>query len=287
MNVFNIFPILLSLNSITINNNLVKKIVFLLSLILIISCKKKENNNSDKTIADSAEQPAEIAKKEKKDHQLRNIKKAEITPNVDGDMNDAIWNETKWYPMDQNWIGEFPDVNDFFGRYKMAWTPEALYILVEIKDDVLYDQYKDPLKLWWDDDCVEIFIDADNSGGEHQYNNNAFAYHVALDGNVIDLDASKKPLLYNNHVKMKRKTDGDVTVWEFEMIVFDDTYEEGKANDPVVLSKDQKLGFAIAYNDNDASKERENFMGSVFVPGEDKNQGWINADIFGTIVLVE
>ncbi|MGY3793570.1 sugar-binding protein [Aquimarina sp. 433] len=264
-----------------------KKIVFLLSLILIISCKKKENNNSDKTIADSTEQPLEIAKKEKKDHQLRNIKKAEITPTIDGDMNDPIWNETKWYPMDQNWIGEFPDVNDFFGRYKMAWTPEALYILVEIKDDVLYDQYKDPLKLWWDDDCVEIFIDADNSGGEHQYNNNAFAYHVALDGNVVDLDASKKPLLYNNHVKMKRKTDGDVTVWEFEMIVFDDTYEEGKTNDPVVLSKDQKLGFAIAYNDNDASKERENFMGSVFVPGEDKNQGWINADIFGTIVLVE
>ncbi len=276
----------LKIQFINYNTQTLKKIAFILSLIILISCKNQEPKSSDKTIADSTEKTA-LPKKEKKDHQIRDIKKAEIAPNVDGDMDDPIWNQTKWYPMDQNWIGEFPDIKDFFGRYKMTWTPEALYILVEIKDDILYDQYKDPLKLWWDDDCVEIFIDADNSGGEHQYNNNAFAYHVALDGNVVDLDSQKKPLLYNNHVKMKRTTKDDVSIWEFELTVYDDTYQEGKANDPVVLSKDQKLGFAIAYNDNDTSKERENFMGSVFVPGEDKNQGWINADIFGTIVLIE
>ncbi|MFD2561371.1 sugar-binding protein [Aquimarina rubra] len=263
-----------------------KKLTIILVLAFIIGCKKEGNSNSGKVIAD-VNKKTTLKKQEKKDHQIRQIKKAEIAPNVDGNMDDPIWNETKWYPMDQNWIGEFPDFKDFLGRYKMTWTPEALYILVEIKDDILYDQHKDPLKLWWDDDCVEIFIDADNSGGEHQYNNNAFAYHIALDGNVVDLDSQKKPVLYNNHVTTKRITDGDVTVWEFELIVYDDTYEEGKTNDPVVLSKDQKLGFAIAYNDNDSSKERENFMGSVFVPGQDKNQGWINADIFGTIVLVE
>ncbi|WP_378172143.1 sugar-binding protein [Aquimarina sp. SS2-1] len=263
-----------------------KKLIILLVLTLIIGCKNKNSHNSGKVIADVNEKAA-LKKQEKKDHQVRQIKKAEIAPNVDGKMDDPIWNETKWYPMDQNWIGEFPDVKDFFGRYKMTWTPEALYILVEIKDDILYDQYKDPLKLWWDDDCVEIFIDADNSGGEHQFNNNAFAYHIALDGNVIDLDSQKKPVLYNNHVKTRRITNGDVSVWEFELIVYDDSYQEGKTNDPVILSKDQRLGFAIAYNDNDNSKERENFMGSVFVPGEDKNQGWINADIFGTIILEE
>jgi len=264
----------------------VKRIAIILVLALAVCCKSEENKNSEKAVVDTKEQLTGI-KKEKKDHQIREIKKAEIAPNLDGDMNDPIWNQTQWHPMDQNWIGEFPDFKDFLGRYKMTWTPEALYILVEIKDDTLYDQHKDPLKLWWDDDCVEIFIDADNSGGEHQYNNNAFAYHIALDGNVVDLDSQKKPVLYNNHVITKRKTEGDVSVWEFELTVYDHTYQEGKTNDPVVLSKNQKLGFAIAYNDNDASKERENFMGSVFVPGEDKNQGWINADIFGTIVLVE
>ncbi|KAA1248187.1 sugar-binding protein [Aquimarina sp. RZ0] len=225
--------------------------------------------------------------RQKKDHQIREVKIANIVPNLDGKTDDPVWDERKWYPMDQAWIGEYPSVDDFFGRYKIAWTPEAIYILVEIKDNILLDQYKSPTKLWWDDDCVEIFIDADNSGGIHQFNNNAFAYHVALDGNVIDLDAQEKPVLYNDHVTTRRTTTGNVSVWEFELIVYDDTYEEGKTNDAVILARDQKLGFAIAYNDNDTSKERENFMGSVFVPGDDKNQGWINADIFGTIVLTE
>jgi len=262
-----------------------KKIALLCILLLAICCKKEKGNTPEKTVATIEKKS--VAKHVKKDHQIRKIKKAEITPNVDGNMDDPIWNKTQWYPMDQNWIGEFPDQKDFLGRYKMAWTPEALYVLVEIKDDTLYDQHKDPLTLWWDDDCVEIFIDADNSGGGHQFNNNAFAYHIALDGNVVDLDAKEQPILYNNHVTTKRVTQKDVSIWEFELIVYDDTYEEGKTNDAVVLSKDQKIGFAIAYNDNDSSKERENFMGSVFVPGEDKNQGWINADIFGTIVLTE
>jgi len=265
----------------------VKKLILTTLVVLLICCKKEEKEKSEKIVATASTEQEVIKKQEKKDHQIREIKKAEIAPNVDGNINDPIWSQSKWYPMDQNWIGEFPDIKDFLGRYKMTWTPEAIYILVEIKDDILLDQYKDPLKLWWDDDCVEIFIDADNSGGEHQFNNNAFAYHIALDGNVIDLDASEKPALYNNHVITKRVTTEDVSIWEFKLTVFDDSYQEGKANDAVVLSRNQKLGFAIAYNDNDVSKERENFMGSVFVPGEDKNQGWINADIFGTIVLVE
>ena len=66
----------------------------------------------------------------------------------------------------------------------VAWTVENL--LAEIKDDKLIDLNKDPLKAWWDDDCLEIFIDADNSGGGHQFTHNAFAYHVALDGNVVE-----------------------------------------------------------------------------------------------------
>ncbi len=257
-----------------------------IALLLIFGC----NNESKTAIKKSFALTATIDSSDrspKVDHQIREVKKATIVPKIDGDMNDPIWNEVIWYGLDQKWLGAPYKFDDFFGRYKLVWTPEALYLLVEIKDNILYDQNKDPLTLWWDDDCVEIFVDADNSGGGHQYNNNAFAYHVALDGNVVDLGEDQKPLLYNNHVTTKRVTKNDVSVWEFEIIVYDDTYKEGQINDPVVLTKDQKLGFALAYNDNDGSKERENFIGSVFVPGEDKNQGWINADIFGTIILRE
>ena len=73
------------------------------------------------------------------------------------------------------------------------------------------------------------------------------------------------------------------------MFLFDEkTYNEGSTeNTPLKLTPNKEVGFALAYCDNDGSEERENFIGSVFVPGEDKNQGYKNADIFETIILTE
>jgi hypothetical protein len=52
-----------------------------------------------------------------------------------------------------------------------------------------------------------------------------------------------------------------------------------------MLNSSKKMGFALAYCDNDYSQERENFMGSVQVKGQDKNRGWIDAGIFGLLSL--
>lgn len=223
----------------------------------------------------------------KRDHQLREVSKAIIAPTVDGIANDPAWESISWNPLDQRWLGEEYTDQDFQGRYKLTWTPEALYLLAEIQDDIIYDHYEDPLQLWWDDDCLEIFIDADNSGGGHQFTHNAFAYHVALDGNVVDLAPGEIPTLYNSHVSSKHITEGNTTIWECAILVYEDTYKDGGVNDPKILEASQKMGFALAYCDNDASKERENFIGSVTVEGKNKNRGWIDAGIFGTIVLKE
>ncbi|XLS28138.1 sugar-binding protein [Flavobacteriaceae bacterium M23B6Z8] len=223
----------------------------------------------------------------KKDHQLITVKKADEAPILDGIADDECWKNASWLPLDQNWLGNYYSSTDFSGRYKLTWTNEALFLLVEIQDDKLFDQYQDPLKFWWDDDCVEVFVDEDNSGGPHQFSHNAFAYHVALDGNVVDIAPDKEGRLYNDHVISKRTTKGDKSVWELSVLLYDDTYKDDQENIPVSLKTGKKLGFALAYCDNDYSKERENFIGSVFVPGEDKNQGWINADIFGTLQLEE
>ena len=223
----------------------------------------------------------------KEDHQLLTVKKTATPPTLDGVAMDNCWNLASWQPLDQNWLGEAYSVEDFNGRYKLSWDENYLYLLVEITDDVLYDNYKDPLKLWWDDDCVEVFVDEDNSGGLHQFNHNAFAYHIALDGNVVDLAPDREPRLYNEHIKSARVTNGNLTTWELAIALHKDSYKDGEENKPATLKSGKKVGFALAYCDNDASKERENFIGSVFVPGEDKNQGWINADIFGTLVLEE
>jgi hypothetical protein len=50
--------------------------------------------------------------------------------------------------------------------------------------------------------------------------------------------------------------------------------------------KDKKIGFMLAYCDNDTSVERENFIGSIPIAGPEKNVGWINASVFGKYVLM-
>jgi hypothetical protein len=222
---------------------------------------------------------------QKKDINILEVRRALMTPKIDGIANESIWNHTSWQPLEERWIGEPYDETDFKGRFKLTWNRKALFLLVEIADDMLIDQYPNPLERWWDDDCVEIFIDEDNSGGEHQFNHNAFAYHVALDGNVVDMSPEKVGKLYNNHVQSKHITRGNTTTWEMKISIFDDSYNERSNNNPAKLYAGKRIGFALAYCDNDNSTERENFIGSIAVEGEDKNRGWIDANIFGTLLL--
>ncbi|SHH41792.1 DUF6265 family protein [Winogradskyella jejuensis] len=220
-------------------------------------------------------------------NQLIEVKKAAVTPIIDGKANEAVWGKSEWQPINQLWLGEAYSQVDFQGRYKLAWTEDALYLLAEITDDILLDKEKDPLKAWWDDDCLEIFVDEDNSGGNHQFNHNAFAYHIALDGNVVDMSTEEKGILFNSHITSKRITARNQSVWEVKISLYDDTYNESETNFPVKLSANKNVGFALAYCDNDNSATRENFIGSVKVEGEDKNRGWIDANIFGTLLLVD
>jgi hypothetical protein len=221
------------------------------------------------------------------DESITIVEKAKIIPQIDGIADDSCWENAKWQPLDQIWLGETPSAEDFKGQYKLSWSEEALYLLVEITDDVLFDQHEDPLTLWWDDDCVEVFVDEDNSHGEHQFNHNAFAYHVAMDGNVVDLGPDEKPHLYNDHVISKKTTNGNTSIWELSIKLFDDSFVDGKTNTPRKLKAGETIGFALAYCDNDGSKERENFIGSEVVEGDDKNRGWIDAGIFGDLLLKE
>jgi len=217
--------------------------------------------------------------------QLLEVQRSEGPIIIDGVADEAIWSQSDWHALDQVWLGAALTSKDFEGRYKLGWKEDALYLLAEIKDDKLIDIYENPLTQWWDDDCLEIFIDEDNSGGEHQFNHNAFAYHIALDGNVVDMSTKKEGKLYNSHIESKLKTEGNTTIWEVKIGIYKDSYSDDSENEPVKLMAGKNIGFALAYCDNDTSELRENFIGSVYVDGEDKNRGWIDANIFGTLVL--
>lgn len=121
---------------------------------------------------------------------------------------------------------------------------------------------------------------------DHQYNHNAFAYHLSLDNQAIDIGTDKKPRNYSHHVQSQWRQYPDKLVWEVAIDIYPDTYrDDAPDNEPVKLTAGKVMGFMVAYCDNDGSEIRENFIGSEVVADGPKDRGWIDAGIFGALIL--
>ena len=233
--------------------------------------------------------------------------KTQTPISIDGKNNDTSWEQATWQSLNHLILGDAPLSDDFSGQFKILWDERQLYLLVEVIDDVLFDQHADPLHLYWDDDCLEIFIDEDASGGNHQFNFNAFAYHIALDNQVVDIasnnkDGSTNFVLLNDHIKSvwrRSAVKPNNIIWEVALSVYDDSFtlnttalsatSHQKSQQAVKLSLGKTLGFMLAYCDNDGSIERESFMGSMDIEAVngDKNLGYITADVFQKLTLIQ
>ncbi|XQW86775.1 sugar-binding protein [Thalassotalea piscium] len=229
----------------------------------------------------------------------KSILHTENTIVIDGINSPNEWQRASWQLLDQHILGEHPSKEDFNGRFKLQWDEDYLYILAEITDDVLFDQYADPLVRYWDDDCLEVFLDEDASGGEHQFNFNAFAYHIALDNQAVDIgeqtaQSKENFILLNDHINSVWKRDSNSPHkinWEVAVKLFDDKYQHPNVSNqqPQKLVSGKTIGFMLAYCDNDGSKEREHFIGSTKIKAVngDKNLGYKTADIFDKYVLMK
>ncbi len=222
-------------------------------------------------------------------------------PTIDGVMDDDCWKDAQWQEIDQVWInyGETLEATDFSGRFKVTWSSETdeLYFVFEIVDDVLVKGYTFPDKRWACWDVVELFIDEDNSGGDHTHTNNAFAYHITAgndnkDFEIIDLQEGWDPVDFSNHAQVAISSDNNTYIWEIALTVYNDQYDMNKPDNPTVeLEVGKTMGLSAAYCDNDGlteePKTRDNFIGSVEVTEEANNDHWQNASEFGTLKLVE
>jgi hypothetical protein len=205
---------------------------------------------------------------------------------IDGLPNDSVWDTCEWDDIDQLWLGSPVSPDDFTGKYKLAWTDSFIYVLAMITDDVLHDHYPDPTDSYWKDDCLEVFIDEDASGGDHKYNYNAFAYHISTTYDVVDLGLNGKKRLLNDHIEVIKTKDGNTYTWELKITLYTDEFKFGEPNNPVSLPfADKEIGFSIAYCDNDGGDDRESFIGSQEISSSDKNTSWKQADDFGLLIL--
>ena len=209
----------------------------------------------------------------------------EVPPVLDGILEESVWGQARTDTLAFRWTGEDPErptADDLSVTFQAVWNASTnrLYVAVRVQDDVIADHYEDPVVLYWAEDGVEVFLDPDRSGGDHRYNYNAFAYHVSLFGDALDLGADRKPVNLKHHVQLGLSE--DQKTWEIAFVLYRDYSHDGnRENDEVMdIEPGDEIGFSIAYNDNDGrSGVRESMVG--WMP--DGADSWINADLFGTL----
>lgn len=217
--------------------------------------------------------------------------KATVAPTIDGIGDEAVWATAQWKDANYVYLGSATSSNDYSARFKVVWDENKIYILSEVTDDVLNDNYGDPLDRYWEDDCWELLIDEDNSGGNHNDNwnqYNAFAYHISTLLDVVDTDNTGSPRLFDSHVDVQMTANGNVYTWEGAFDIYDDTFDHNlTTNVPVTLFAGKVIGLGVAYCDNDGAASRDNFFGSMIIEGADKNVAYLTADVFGDVELVD
>ena len=223
-----------------------------------------------------------------------------IAPTIDGQDADLCWQSATWAPIDQVWLGHAPIPQNCSAKFKACWKGDKLYFLMEVVDNVLVNwNPTEPLKNYPSNDCPEIFIDEDASGGEHTNSYNAFAYHIATTYDIVDVDVDGAAHLYNDHIQVKRTNIGNTYLWEMAVTVYNDQFVYGAKNNPTVnLFAGKKIGFSIAYNDSDMKYETRDAMiasteigqrdcYSLGYTGSGMNCSWQTASVFGTMTLIE
>ena len=214
--------------------------------------------------------------------------RADEIPKIDGVASDKSWQKAQWYSIDKIWMGNQLQNGDFEGRFKVVWTTEKLFILVEIKDEKISVNHSDFAKAFAQDDCLLIFIDEDHSGGNYQFNHNAFAYHISQDYRVLNYDSQKKIRAYTIHFQVKRSHKEGVYTWELSLSVYNDTYQDKKPENQLVkLKLGKKMGWMVAYGDTDEGENRENYIGSIALTPNQQKHIWQDAGIFGVVELIE
>jgi len=214
-------------------------------------------------------------------------------PVIDGIGDDNCWKKANWASINHVWIGPAVTPADYSGKYKVLWTPQRLYLLIEVVDDSLCIQppVADPRNNIYNYDCMEIFIDEDNSR-ETNYTGTykAIAYHIDSKGGIFYAlgSAGWTGSLSNNINYKMTKVAAHTYDWEFEIKVFDKSFVYGGDNTPVTLTNNKVMGWSLAYNDNDGGTTRQNMIGSVLVPGttdDQRNVSYYNASVFGKLTL--
>ena len=186
-------------------------------------------------------------------------------PAINGQVDDC-WNAARSYDLAN--IAYVPPSSDgdFSASFRALWDQDNLYVLVEVTDDDLSNDSEE----FWQDDAVEIFIDAGNAKAE-SYGDNDYQYHFGWDRSV--------PTMGEAH-------HGNVTGVEYAFATTGAGYRAEIKLPWNTLGTEPKAGTQIGLdvhaNDDDAGGDRDSklmWMGQ-------QDDAWQRPASFGTAELL-
>ncbi len=121
---------------------------------------------------------------EKQKVKTATVKKADKSPVIDG-KEEQTWSVAPKYKLGNVIYSPISSNEDFSTYYKAMWDKDNLYVLVDVTDENLTNDSSSDL--WYEDDCIEVFIDADNSRSGN-YNENDYQFHFDWDKNNPTMD---------------------------------------------------------------------------------------------------
>lgn len=194
------------------------------------------------------------------------IRKTSRTVVIDGKA-EGLWSEAREYKIGNVVYSPVSSGRDCSASYKAMWDAQNLYVLVDVTDDNLKNDSDS--NLWYQDDCVEVFIDADNSKS-NEYGENDGQYHFDWDRTNPTMDRFQNG-----------RTDGI----EFAMVTTENGYcTEIKfpwstlGTEPSV---GMKIGLDVHVNDDDDGGDRDT---KLTWRGKEDN-AWQTPRAFGTAEL--
>jgi tetratricopeptide (TPR) repeat protein len=217
-------------------------------------------------------QITQIIKQEKaeaKAEELRQAAPATIipaakSPVIDGKADD-VWSSAHQYKLANVLYTPTSSPNDLAASYKATWDQNNLYLFVDVTDDILKNDSAEP----YNDDSVEVFIDAKNSKSP-KYGETDYAY-------IFRCDKANPEIRENSH----NRTEGVQCATE----TVDGGYRmEIKFPWSTLGTKPKagaKIGLDVHVNDDDDGGDRD----TKITWHDKKDDAWQNPQSFGNAEL--
>ena len=168
------------------------------------------------------------------------IKQATVAPVIDGIADDA-WSAAEKIKLTNVLYKPASSPNDLSANFKTMWDQNNLYLFVDVADDVLKNDASNP----WDNDSVEVFIDATN-GKAASYGPTDYSYIFIWDKTSPKIQETKQ-----------NRTEGV----QYAMVTTNTGYQlEVKFPWSTLGTKPRtgaKIGLDVHVNDNDTGGKRD------------------------------